>query len=442
MNRAFRVGQLVAGKYRVRRWLAGGGMGAVWEAEHVELGLTVALKSIRTADGDTTTRTRFRREARAAAALRTPHVVRVFDYGLHEGQPYLVMELLEGEDLKDRLLKVRRLPVARAVDIVCQVAAALDEAHGRGLVHRDIKPRNIFLATEGGEERVKLLDFGVAKDLLSVSAVDETMEGALVGSPRYMSPEQVRGDPVDGRTDLWSLGVVLFEMLAGNPPFAGRGAQDVLARILRDEIPSLSEVSQDVPSAFDAALAMALERDVEKRCSSAREFAEALCRVGEDTTGMKAAETLHKIFGREQATLCDAQEVAQTAGSLGGVADIPRRARPRRYLLLAVAVLATLVGLGMVLLAQTPRATQAELPALMAPARDAFAVRAKFAAPPVAPQPSPKDVDTLPQAVPAAASATGNAPEPANPRPRAERGEERAERRSAGSKLLAPEDLL
>ena len=202
MQGTFTRGRVVGGKYRVGRWLAKGGMGSVWIAEHVELGLEVALKAVLASSDETTAKMRFKREARAAAGLKSPHVVRVFDYGIEGGVPYLVMELLEGEDLKDRLLRQRRIPLSAAAEIVGQIAEALHEAHEAGLIHRDVKPRNIFLARAGSQEVAKLLDFGVAKDVSTAGTGEETGTGLLLGSARYMSPEQARGERVDGRSDV------------------------------------------------------------------------------------------------------------------------------------------------------------------------------------------------------------------------------------------------
>lgn len=269
-------GRVLAQKYRVKRWLAMGGMGAVWVGEHIELGFPVAIKAIKESEVEPATRVRFKREARAAATLRSAHVVRVFDYGVEDDTPYLIMELLEGEDLKDRLLREGRLRLPAVATITAQLAEALHEAHEIGLVHRDVKPRNIFLAREGSRETTKLLDFGVARDMSTEGNGDETVTGFMLGSPRYMSPEQARAERVDRRSDVWSLAVVAYEMLIGHPPFTGPGAGRVLAQVLNDEPPPIRSQAPSIPEAVEHAFRLALQRDRAKRCADPREFADKL----------------------------------------------------------------------------------------------------------------------------------------------------------------------
>src|SRR5262249_53047041 len=212
---------VIAGKYRLVRALARGGMGAVWQAHHVQLDIPVAIKFMdagMTASADA--RARFEREARSAALIRSPHVVHILDHGVDGGMHYIVMELLEGENLGDRLQRDRRLTIPEATNIALQVAKALRRAHDAAIIHRDLKPTNVFLAQIDDEEIVKVLDFGIAKALLAEGENEVTKTGMVMGSPSYMSPEQAR-DPksVDHRADLWSLGVILFRALTGEMIF-------------------------------------------------------------------------------------------------------------------------------------------------------------------------------------------------------------------------------
>jgi serine/threonine-protein kinase len=220
------VGSTVAGKYRVSRLLGAGGMGAVYEAEHVELGKRVAIKVIRpTFAASEEISERFRREARAASLVESDGIVQVFDVGQDAAAGlYMVMELLQGEDLSVRLAREPRLPAPLAVGIAIQAARALAKAHAAGVIHRDLKPANLFLVeAEDGSLRVKVLDFGISKltrDQPEASGNGAlTRTGAVLGTAQYMSPEQAQGLPVDARTDVWSLGAVLFEALAGRSAF-------------------------------------------------------------------------------------------------------------------------------------------------------------------------------------------------------------------------------
>ena len=272
-------GRVLGGRYRLLEQIGKGGMGSVWRAEHVELGSLCAIKLI---DEDlaesTAVRGRFRREAKAAAALISDHVVRTFDYGLDEQTPYIVMELLTGESLDQRLKRVGRLSAHELSDVLTQVALALDRAHQQGLVHRDLKPGNLFISkADNGRDCVKLLDFGIAKSLRNDDdpAVGPTRTGAMVGSPAYMSPEQLRNAAgIDPASDIWSLGVVAYEALVGQRPFAATTIADLTVRICVDPLPAPSSVAQ-VPQGFDAWFAKACDRNGAARFSTATELARA-----------------------------------------------------------------------------------------------------------------------------------------------------------------------
>ncbi|MFY0539334.1 serine/threonine-protein kinase [Nannocystis pusilla] len=234
------AGTIVAGRYRLGRVLAQGGMGSIWVARHLQLDVDVALKFMAPELADSAElRARFEREAKAAAMLKSPHAVQVHDYGIEDGAPYIVMELLEGEDLATRLARERRLSLAATRRIVEDVGKALRRAHEIGLIHRDMKPANIFLARQAGDEVVKILDFGIAKSTGVIDADQPTHADAVLGSPRYMSPEQVRSSTqVDHRTDLWSLGVIAFRCLTGKLPFRDGEIGDVFVSICTAPIPA------------------------------------------------------------------------------------------------------------------------------------------------------------------------------------------------------------
>lgn len=276
---SFDVGRVIAGKYRLERPLAEGGMGALWVARHLQLDTEVVLKLMAPAYAESVeARARFEREAKACAQLRSPHVVQVHDYGVEDETPFLVMELLEGEDLDARIRRRGRLTVTEAVRLLLPVCKALRRAHDAGIVHRDIKPTNVFLARAGVEETVKVLDFGIAKVKATPGSGPghATRAGVLLGSPNYMSPEQVRSKDVDHRSDLWSLGVVFFQAITGQLPFPGDDVGDVLVEICTDAIPVASQIVAGLDPAVDQLLARALTRDRSQRFQSARELGLAL----------------------------------------------------------------------------------------------------------------------------------------------------------------------
>ncbi|HZO14172.1 MAG TPA: serine/threonine-protein kinase [Polyangiaceae bacterium] len=266
-------GDLLGDRYRLTAPLAEGGMGTVWRAHHTELDVDVAVKVMSAASAAAAAgEKRFRREAQASARLRSPHIVQVLDYGMFQGQPYLVMELLEGEDLETRLAREETLPIEQCGAIIDAVAKALELAHGHGIIHRDLKPSNIFLARVGEEEIAKVLDFGVAKDLRSGN---KTTGAEVIGSPPYMSPEQVWGEALTPKSDLWSLGVVALEMLTGKNPFADDALAKVFDHIIRDDLPRLGDLKPELAPRFEAFFERALARDPEDRFPSANALAEA-----------------------------------------------------------------------------------------------------------------------------------------------------------------------
>nr|AYM52913.1 protein kinase [Sorangium cellulosum] len=274
-------GSIVGGKYRIERPLSQGGMGSVWVARHATLGSPVAVKFMTpTLAAVPSFVARFEREARIAANLQSPHVVHVQDHGFDDGHPYIVMELLRGEDLDHRLRRVRRLSLPDATRILMQAGKALRRAHEASLVHRDLKPGNIFLARVEDEEVVKILDFGIAKDIGGRPMTEVTRTGEVLGSPYYMSPEQVRGErDVDHRSDLWSLAVILFRAITGELPFPGDELGPVLAKILVDPVPRSTRVAPDLPRAIDSFFDRALERERARRFQSVNEMLDDLARI-------------------------------------------------------------------------------------------------------------------------------------------------------------------
>lgn len=335
------AGQVVGDKYRLTRVLAHGGMGAVWVARHVELDVDVAVKTITFAHGErgSELRARFRREAKVAARLRGPNIVRISDYGVQDDTPYLVMELLEGEDLRARLDRTQVSSVSEATRILSGVAAALEVAHAEGVVHRDVKPSNVFLAQEGGVEVVKLLDFGVAKALADDLTADATTTGQTVGSPRYMSPEQVRSAPFDQRSDIWSLGAVAFEMLAGRPLFDAQAAGDVMGQVLCDPIPKLSECVDGLPRELDNVLLRALAREPQDRYASALAFAQDFAAIARRHGAMEStgrARSPVKTLGRSSTTMATppgddkVESIHPVASSPLPGATLGPRSSPRR----------------------------------------------------------------------------------------------------------------
>jgi hypothetical protein len=275
-------GEVLAGRYRLLELLGRGGMGSVWRAEHVELGSEVAVKLI--AEGIASSETalgRFKREAKAAAALSSPHVVQIFDYGVDKDLPYIAMELLHGESLAQRLKVRRSLPPAEVARVLTHIARAIDKAHKAGILHRDMKPDNVFVCKgedEDDDETVKVLDFGVAKALkpdIVGNISSHTRTGALVGSPFYMSPEQIRGQKtIDHRGDLWSVGVIAYECVVGKRPFDGESIGDLVMTVCSDPIPVPSEHGCKLPG-FDGWFAKACARDPNARFASARDMANA-----------------------------------------------------------------------------------------------------------------------------------------------------------------------
>jgi len=267
------------GPYEVLTKIGVGGMGEVYKAQDTRLNRTVAIKILTESFArDPTRLQRFEQEARILAALNHPNIIAVFDYGIHDGKPYLVTEFLSGETLRERLSE-GALPVRKAIAYAFEIAEALSVAHDNGIVHRDLKPENIFLTTEG---HVKVLDFGLARssppsersdDSPTISGVVDTAPGTVMGTVGYMSPEQVRGQAVDYRSDIFSLGTVLYEMISGRRAFHGASSVETMNAILKDDPPELLGDHPEIPSAVDRILRHCLEKEPQHRFESARDLA-------------------------------------------------------------------------------------------------------------------------------------------------------------------------
>ncbi len=281
------------GHYAITHKLGSGAMGVVYAARDERLGRTVALKKMSSVAGDETARKRFWREARAAASVNHPHVCQIYEIGEDRGELFIAMELLEGEALADRL-KQGAMAVSQAMPIALEILAALAALHSRGIVHRDLKPSNVFLTPHG----VKLLDFGLARpepeETLSPDA-DLTRPGFVMGTPRYMAPEQILGEPVDARGDLFATGAILFEMLAGRPAFTGKTVGEVLHATISEQPPALS--GSPSVAAVDRVIRRALAKKPAERPVSADAMADELRGVrSADSDGTRAlAQALTRI---------------------------------------------------------------------------------------------------------------------------------------------------
>ena len=383
---------MASGTYRVVRLIGRGGMGAVYEAEHVSTGELVAIKFVdRGLAYDERVTARFEREARAASAVASPHIVRVIDFGSDDGQPYIVMELLRGEDLGTRLARLRTVPIAEALHVVAQVLRGLAQAHAAGIVHRDLKPDNVLLVPHEGDPLfAKLVDFGISKiaRLEGRASLAITQKGIVLGTPLFMSPEQAEAAPdIDARSDLYSVGAILFECLAGRPPHVGETEDQILSRIRTADAPDLRTVATDIPEPVARLVSTALQRDRAARFQTAAEMLASLEEI---------AEAVPYVPAPPPPALEPARSSAPSA---------PRRSRSRVPVVVA-AVLATVSGVVVtVLVAGALRRPPSSVPAVAS--APAPAVVASSGSRSVAPSASPA-------ASPSTSAASGRA-EPAAP---------------------------
>lgn len=367
-------GTLIAGKYRIEKLIARGGMGVLYRAWQPLIARNVAIKIVRP---ELMTRSdapaRFLREARVLAQLRTEHVCKVLDAGaLDDGLPYMVLEYLEGDDLRNVLNGTGRFDVTRAVDLTLQVAEALAESHALGIVHRDVKPENLFLLHDvSGAEQIKLLDFGICQTESNAARLrtPQQADDYGLGSPHYMAPEQISAPHAfDPRIDIWSLGVVLYELISGDPPFDGEDVTAICAQVLGREPASLREVCPELPQGLEHVVARCLSKSPEDRYADISELALALAPYGSaaaSNSSARVGRTLHALHAvpephavpevpfapPERVHYGPALEVASATALPSNVVPISRTRRKRQAVakrvsavLVAGAVLGTVAG--------------------------------------------------------------------------------------------------
>lgn len=418
LDTSVQIGQVLAGKYRVDRVLGVGGMGVVVAAMHMQLDQMVALKFIRLeALANPEVVSRFEREARSAVRLKSEHVARIIDVGrLDSGSPYIVMEYLEGQDLSSLIQQQRSLPVAVAADFVIQACDAISEAHSLGIVHRDLKPGNLFLAhTSHGQQAIKVLDFGISKTQAGGDA-SMTRTQAVMGSPGYMSPEQMRSTKaVDGRSDVWSLGVILYELISGRPPFDADTFTALCVKVSMDPHPPLPALPSAIPAGFEAVVNRALEKDPARRFQSAVELAQALAPFANPAARERALRLASASGGAVLALAAGAG--AATAGgpyapplattTLGGAAAQSVASNKRRslaWIIGSVALSAAMMIGGAVALVKSsesePAVSAASIPEAL-PTQPARPTQPAPAAPPTPPAPAAAGPDAgIPDAAP------------------------------------------
>ncbi|MBX3227502.1 MAG: protein kinase [Labilithrix sp.] len=305
------TGQVLEGKFRVESVIGEGAMGLVVEATHLDLEERVALKFLREeARARPELASRFAREAKASATIKNDHVARVYDVGTHDGAPFIVMEYLVGRDLEQILEASGPLDPTQAVEFVIQACEGLTAAHVQGIVHRDIKPGNLFVSEHGGLRQVKVLDFGISKSGLKKGTLEDVdlLTGdttQIMGSPHYMSPEQIRSTrDVDLRADIWSLGVVLFELITGQPPFDATEVTGIIAQVLHEPHRTARSLVPDIPTGLEEVIDHCLQKDPTKRYQCAADLAVALLPFAPKrsrTVAERASQMQARATGREPA---------------------------------------------------------------------------------------------------------------------------------------------
>ncbi len=428
---ALTVGTVIDGRYRVDEILGEGAMGVVVGAKHLSLGERVALKFLRCRSRgvDDDFRARFRREARVSAMLRDEHVTRVTDVGIwRDHVPYMVMEYLAGTDLRRLVKSEGPLPVARAVDLVVQICVGMAEAHGKGVVHRDLKPSNVFVVPRAdGSELVKIIDFGISKWAAGEADLDElTKTGIVLGSPKYMAPEQLAGSArVDARADVWSIGAILYQLLAGRPPFDFANYARLFAEVTSGRPPPA--FGAEVPKAVEAVLMRCFASDPDARvqnvaqlagglldaleapfAAAVRERLEATLRSGAELSvsvdpDARSPSSPVETQGSDFPTMAERSSASVTANAQA--LDVPTPASPRRSLLIAAALAAVAVVAVIAEIALTRRSE----PAPIVPA--ALDTAAAGPTPPVVPGPQTPPTASAgiaePIATPVSASGAG-----------------------------------
>jgi hypothetical protein len=369
------IGQTLNGRYRVSALIGTGGMSAVYRAEHVQLGRSVALKVL---NAEMATHReamlRFEREALVSAKIQHPNVVSATDSGrLRDGSLYLVLELVEGRSLRDLITSEGQLPMPRALSIATQIADALDAAHRAGVIHRDLKPSNVMLlARDGHTDFVKVLDFGLARAQGATSAGEAlTQSGRIFGTPEYMAPEQARGEKVDERGDIYALGVILYELLAGRPPFESPELMALLIKHIQEAPPPLPA---EVPQRLARYVMTLLEKEPDQRPKSARQVSKALSKLA---------------LPQVERSTRPPEPAASTVPAAAAPASVRRQ--PRR-LLVPVGVIAALASAGIFWLGRPERSTEPQ-PSAPAAQVDAPSEAAEPSALPVPPAVAPPRPD-------------------------------------------------
>jgi eukaryotic-like serine/threonine-protein kinase len=423
-------GTVLAGKYRVDRVVGEGGMGVVVLATDEQLERKVAIKFLLPQYAQHhEAAPRFLREARAAVKIRSEHVARVIDVGTMEnGAPYMVMEYLEGKDLAAVLDERQRLPVEEAVAHVLEACDAIAEAHSVGIVHRDLKPANLFLTRQpDGSSRIKVLDFGISKALVTGGTGTDpslTRTSSMMGSPLYMSPEQMKSAKnVDPRTDVWALGVILYELLTGEPPFNAESIPELSAKVLLEEPVAIRATRPDVPEALEAAVKRALAKDTAQRFPTVADLAHAIAPFGPARTraNVERASRVLKVSGMASVTSeagappTASTEYARTAAAWADSAGAASTQTRGRGAVIGAAVAAVVaLGVGVFLVAGRGGSAQPQQPSsagvstIAAPEVHAAPLAPTQQAPALAPAPAASAapsavvVPVLPSAEPAA----------------------------------------
>jgi len=347
------VGSVLGGSYRITRLIGQGGMGAVYEGVQTRLERRVAVKLMaRELSSNPEAIARFRREAEVTSQIGHPHIVQVFDFGQAPGgEPYIVMEYLEGEDLEKRIQRVGQLPLPAASQIVRQVSSALSATHAKGIIHRDLKPANVFLlSVEGETDFVKVVDFGISK--VRSASTKLTAALAVMGTPNYMAPEQAAGrvNDIDARTDQWALACIAYELVAGRPPFVGEDVASLLYQVIHQAPDPLAAFNPGLPSAVDGVLRRALSKTQAERFPTLTEFSRAFegaaaGRAVPATAVAPARPPTAVAAGPAGASATTFSGAAGEAGASGEAGET-FRVRPRRHWWLAAVGAAAALGVG------------------------------------------------------------------------------------------------
>jgi serine/threonine-protein kinase len=422
------IGAVVAGKYRIDRLIGRGGMGAVFQATHLAIGKRVALKFLnRDAARDSDTAERFQREALAASVVESSHIVQIFDSGTSEaGLPFLVMELLAGEDLRARLRREGRLAPEVAGSIAVQVLRALVRAHAAGIVHRDLKPDNVFLCErDDGALFVKIVDFGVSKLARSSTVSTLTGRGTVLGTVYYMSPEQAQAFPdVDGRTDLFSVGAILYECLSGRPPHQGPSYEAVLVAICTKDPEDVRTYAPDVSRALSDVIKRALSRERSQRFASAQAMLDALNDALPEAFSVRA----DSIRSEPNPLFVSHPLGAEIVEPFASTSRAESHVRGHRARTVAVAALALLSGFALTALWVGQRRSASQHPQELPSARKSLAA---IAATPVAPP------TVAPAETPSSSAAASAQPAPSS-RIRASAAVRHAPPRNSAEQRAAP----